>query len=487
MGSDEKACGCVVIGEVSSTSQVYASGQPRRSRFVLRNSHLLLSALFFLCELCALCELCVKFLLPAVQPGSQPVPRIVTIKGLGLVAHRMFADRTNWNLAPNRLSEALAAHRRAGKPLLDLTVSNPTECGFDYDRAAILEALCNPAALSYEPNPRGLASARHAVASYYAARNDEISIENIFLTTSTSEAYSYVFRTLCNPGDELLIPAPSYPLFNFLAEIQDVRLVHYPLLYDHGWQIDIHSLEQAITPRTRGVIVVHPNNPTGHFTKPAEMSRLGAICSARELAIIADEVFLDFSLGEFASGASRLGTSLHQPSFAANQSALTFTLSGLSKISGLPQMKAAWLIISGPEELKREALARLEVIADTYLSMNALVQLALPVFLEQRHGFQSQLLSRVRRNLAELDRQLANQKICTRLALEGGWYAVLRVPATRSEEDLAIDLLTSRGVLVHPGHFYDFPSEGYQVISLIAAEATFSQAVSDLLAFLQSL
>ena len=382
----------------------------------------------------------------------------------------MFAQRTNWNLTPNRLSQALAAHRAAGKPLLDLTISNPTECGFSYDGPGILEALSNPATLSYEPNPKGLESARRAVAAYCAAREDDVSSEDIFLTTSTSEAYSYVFRTLCNPGDELLIPEPSYPLFNFLAEIQDVKLARYPLFYDHGWQIDFHSLEQAVTPRTRGVIVVHPNNPTGHFTKRAEMSKLNAICSTRKMAIIADEVFLDFSLEE------------NRPeSFAANPGAVTFTLSGLSKISGLPQMKAAWVVVSGPQAWKNEAIARLEVIADTYLSMNAPVQLAVPTFLEQRQAFQKQLMSRVRRNLAELDRQLAGQKACMRLTVEGGWYAVLRVPATRSDEDLAIELLTTEGVYVHPGHFYDFPSDGYLVLSLITAEADFSRGLGDVL------
>ena len=328
--------------------------------------------------------------------------------------------------------------------------------------------MSNPAALSYEPNPKGLESARRAVAAYYAACDDDVSPEDIFLTASTSEAYSYVFRTLCNPGDELLIPEPSYPLFNFLAEIQDVKLARYPLLYDHGWQIDFHSLEQAVTPRTRGVIVVHPNNPTGHFTKRAEMSKLNAICSAREIAIIADEVFLDFSLEE------------NRPeSFAANPGALTFTLSGLSKISGLPQMKAAWVVVSGPQPWKNEAIAKLEVIADTYLSMNAPVQLALPILLEQRRAFQKQLMSRVRRNLAELDRQLAAQKACARLTVEGGWYAVLRVPVTRSDEDLAIELLTTKGVYVHPGHFYDFPSDGYLVLSLITAETGFSRGLGE--------
>jgi alanine-synthesizing transaminase len=386
----------------------------------------------------------------------------------------MFADRTNWDLTPNRLSEALAAHRAAGKPLLDLTVSNPTECGFHYNAEEILRALCNPAALLYEPNPKGLESARRAVAGYYADRGDAISVEDVVLTTSTSEAYSYVIRTLCNPGDELLIPAPSYPLFDFLAEIQDVKLVRYPLVYDHGWQIDFHALEQAITTRTRGVIVVHPNNPTGHFTKPSEMTKLNTICSAREMAIIADEVFLDFALdGNRAA------------SFAANSGALTFTLSGLSKISGLPQMKAAWLAVSGPQNLKREALARLEIIADTYLSVNAPVQLALPVLFEQRHTFQKQLLLRVRGNLAELDRQLAGQKACSRLAVEGGWNAVLRVPATRSDEDLALELLTAEGVYVHPGHLYDFPADRFLVVSLIIQGMGFSQGIANALAVLQ--
>src|SRR5712692_9592927 len=383
----------------------------------------------------------------------------------------MFAKRTNWNLAPNRLSEALAAHRAAGKPLLDLTVSNPTECGFEYDGSAILSALSNAAALSYEPNPRGLESARRAVAGYYADRKEHVSVEDIFLTTSTSEAYSYVFRTLCDPGDEVLIPSPSYPLFDFLADIQDVRLVRYPLLYDHGWQIDFYALEQAITPRTRGVIVVHPNNPTGHFIRPEEVSRLNEICPARQMAVIADEVFLDFVLGE------------KQPaSFVANTEAPTFTMSGLSKISGLPQMKVAWLITSGPEPWKRQALARLEVIADTYLSLNAPLQMATPVLLGQRHNFQEQLMARVRRNLAELDRQLARQKSYGRLRVEGGWYAVLRVPATRSDEDLAIELLTTQGVYVHPGHFYDFGEDGYLIVSLITPEQEFAEGIRRLLA-----
>jgi alanine-synthesizing transaminase len=385
-------------------------------------------------------------------------------------SRKMFAGRTDWNLTPNRLSEALARHRAAAKPLFDLTASNPTACGFLYDREAILRVLSNPAALTYEPDAKGLESARRGIAAYYAARHSEISPNDILVATSTSEAYSFIFRALCDPGDELLIPGPSYPLFDFLADVQDVKLIRYPLIYDHGWQTDFHALEQAITSRSRGVIVVHPNNPTGHFDKPAEIARLNKICSVREMAIIADEVFFDFALGENPP-----------PSFAANRSALTFTLSGLSKISGLPQMKAAWLITSGPEPMKQQALARLEVIADTYLSMNAPVQLALPAFLEQRHSFQQQVLARVRKNLAELDRQVAQQKSCSRLHFEGGWYAVLRVPAMRSDEDLAIDLLAAKNVYVHPGHFYDFPSDGYLIVSLITPERDFVEGITGLL------
>jgi alanine-synthesizing transaminase len=382
----------------------------------------------------------------------------------------MFAKRTNWNLEMNRLSAALAAHRAAGKPLIDLTVSNPTECGFAYDEQAILGALGNPAALKYEPNPRGLAVARGAVARYYEERGSALSSDDIFLTTSTSEAYSYIFRTLCDTGDEVLIPEPSYPLFEFLADIQDVRLVRYPLLYDHGWQIDFHNVKQSFTPRTRAIIVVNPNNPTGNYCKPEEMRKLNEICAAQSVAIIADEVFLDFALGGD-----------RQATFAANSGALTFTMSGLSKICGLPQMKAAWLVVGGPESLKKEAVARLEVIADTYLSMNAPIQWALPTLLGQRREFQKQLMERVKGNLAELDRQLARQKSCSRLEVDGGWNAVIRVPATRTDEGLALELLAAKGVYVHPGHFYDFPSEGFFVVSLISPIGEFAHGIMELL------
>lgn len=386
----------------------------------------------------------------------------------------MFADRTNWKFETNRLSEALTKRREAGQPVLDLTASNPTTCGFRYHAGAMLRALSNPKALVYEPEPRGLLPARRAVVDYYASHGARIALDDILLTTSTSEAYSFAFRLLCNPGDEILVPAPSYPLFDFLAGIQDVKLVPYSLVYDHGWQIDFHSLERAVSDRTRGVIVVHPNNPTGHFTKLNEISKLNQICSDRKLAIIADEVFWDFALKGTAPA-----------TFAANAEALTFTLSGISKICGLPQMKAAWMVTSGPEDLKARAMERLEIIADTYLSMNAPVQHALPVFLDQRHEFQSQLMERVRKNLAELDGQLGLQKACARYEVEAGWYAVLRIPVTRSDEDFALLLLESAGVYTHPGHFYDFSADGFLVVSLIAPEEDFASGIKLLLSALE--
>jgi alanine-synthesizing transaminase len=382
----------------------------------------------------------------------------------------MFSERTNWKLDSNRLSDALARRRQSGQPLLDLTVSNPTTCGFRYHSGSLLRALSNPAAAVYDPDPRGLLVARRAIVDYYVSHKVQVGIDDMLLTTSTSEAYSFVFRLLCNSGDEILIPEPSYPLFAYLAQIQDVKLIPYSPIYDHGWQIDFHGLQNSITARTRAVIVVHPNNPTGHFTAPSEISELNRICAARDLAIIADEVFLDFAIDQ----------SVPQ-SFAASREALTFTMSGVSKICGLPQMKLAWLVASGPQNLKVPGLERLEIIADTYLSMNAPVQYALPTFLDQRHEFQSQVLARIQKNLAALDARLAQQKSCARLEVQAGWYAVLRIPATRSDEDLALLLLETKSVYAHPGHFYDFPTDGFLVVSLITPEEDFAEGVEQLL------
>jgi alanine-synthesizing transaminase len=390
-----------------------------------------------------------------------------------------FSRRTGWKLTPNRLTEALREMRAAGRAVLDLTVSSPTQAGIQYHADSILKALADPAALEYDPQPKGLLRARQAVAEYYSCGADtlvrEVDPESLVLTTSTSEGYSHVFGLLCDPGDEVLVPKPSYPLFDFLAGLQDVTLVPYPLIHDHGWQIDLHALEQAVTGRSRAIVVVHPNNPTGSYVNDAERAVLNALCAKQGLALIADEVFLDYSLD-----------GIRRATFAVNHDTLTFTLSGLSKISALPQMKLAWILTCGPKPVKQAALDRLEIIADTYLSMNAPLQLAAPVLLEQRRNIQPAILERLRANLTELDRQLAQHSACRRLEVDGGWYAILRVPVTQSDDDLAVAIVREECVLVHPGHFYDFPSDGFLVMSLLTPPSQFSEGVRRVLKLIGS-
>ena len=409
--------------------------------------------------------------LSSSRPGRELAARY-DVGSRKLLRRPMFSHRTNWPLHPNAFTRAFAEVRASGQEIFDLTVSNPTEAGVRPDHEIVLSALANPEVMHYDPQPLGLLEARKAVCHYYRESHDvfDLDPERLVLTTSTSEAYSYVFRLLCNAGDEILVPKPTYPLFEFLADLSDVKLVPYPLIYDHGWQIDFDSLYKAATPHTRAVIVVHPNNPTGSYASASESSALNAFCNDYNLALIVDEVFLDYA----HDGALR-------PSFVANASALTFTLSGISKISALPQMKLSWVVTSGPQELVAQAGARLEIIADTFLSMNAPVQLAAPVLLDQRKQVQPVLLNRLRVNLAELDRQLASTPSCTRFQVEGGWYAVLRVPAVQSDEELAIALLRKKAVVVHPGHFYDFPSDGHLVLSLITEPKVFREGVSRLL------
>jgi alanine-synthesizing transaminase len=401
--------------------------------------------------------------------------------------HPMFSRRTNWQLNPNALTRAIAEARASGQKILDLTISNPTEAGIRTHAEIVLAALANPEAMHYDPQPRGLLQARQAVCRYYRESHEvfDLDPERLILTTSTSEAYSYVFRLLCNPGDEIFVPKPSYPLFEFLADLADVKLVPYPLLYDHGWQIDLDSLLKAANERSRAVILVHPNNPTGSYVSAAETSALNTFCRVYGLALIVDEVFLDYAHHDYSHDDYSHDDYSHEHaprrSFVTNPDALTFTLSGVSKVSALPQMKLAWLATSGPKEMVAQAGARLEIIADTYLSLNAPVQLAAQVLLDQRHQIQPIILDRVRTNLVELDRQLASHPSCTRLLVEGGWYAVLRVPARGTDEDLAIRLLREASVSVHPGHFYDFPNEGYLVLSLITEPAHFREGIARML------
>ena len=319
---------------------------------------------------------------------------------------------------------------------------------------SILAPLNDPAALGYEPDPRGLRSAREAVSRYYRDHGAAVDPDQIFLTTSTSEAYSFLFRLLCDPGDEVLIGQPGYPLFDFLAQLDDVRLVPYELFYDHGWHLDLESLRRRVTARTRAIALVHPNNPTGHFTRQAERAALEEFCREHGLALIVDEVFLDYGLPGQPAGQSFATGSHPVP---------TFVLSGLSKVAALPQMKAAWIACFA------DALDRLEVISDTFLSMSAPIQHALSTWLNGRAALQRQIKERLERNLGVLDAILLHQQLVTRLEVEAGWYAVLRVPGVQPEEQTALDLLLQRGVVVHPGGFFGFSGQGWLVVSLLAA------------------
>ena len=376
-----------------------------------------------------------------------------------------FSSRTDWDTEESELARAYRLRAQAGLPIADLTASNPTRCGFEYS-SALLEALAEPRAFDYEPQPKGLLQAREAVCGYYAGHNVKIDPGRILLTTSTSEAYSYLFRLLCDPGNEILVPRPSYPLFDFLAVLDDVRVKAAPLVYDQAWQIDPEGVRQALTPATRAIVLVHPNNPTGHFTKPWEADELTEICREFDLSLIVDEVFLDYAI----SGTAR--------SFAAGiEGVPVFVVSGLSKIAGLPQVKAAWIVASGAEGAR--ALDRLEVIADTFLSLNSPVQWALPAWLAGREAIQRQIRERVAANLAELDGQLGRIPALQRLTVEGGWYAVLRIPALESDEKTVLKLLEC-GVWVHPGYFFGMPESGWLVVSLLGPKVEFSTGVTSM-------
>jgi alanine-synthesizing transaminase len=381
-----------------------------------------------------------------------------------------FSDRTDWDLGEHELAAAVRKRRAGGEELVDLTVANPTVCGFEYEAERLLAPLADRRALLYKPESLGMLRAREAVVGYYRDCEAEVAVERVCLTTSTSEAYSFLFRLLCGAGEEVLVARPSYPLFEFLARLDDVVLREYPLRYDpnadaaQGWSIDLEALEAVIGPRTRAVIVVHPNNPTGNFAPEGERAALEAICARRGLALIVDEVFLDYSIGE-----------ARPRSFAAGEAAcLTFVLGGISKVCGLPQMKVSWIAACGPERLVGEAMARLEVIADTFLSMNAPMQFALPVWLEGRRGLQEQILGRIRANLAALDERL-HGSLGQRLEVEGGWTAVLRVPRTVAGVVFA-EAALERGVLVQPGEFYGLP-EGRAVVSLLTPPEVWAEGL----------
>ena len=394
-------------------------------------------------------------------------------RGMEQGTSQRWAARTELGAEPNALSQAVDAVRGSGKPLLDLTVSNPTRCGFDYDVSGVLNALASPDCLQYDADPLGMRAAREAIAEgYYGVRGISADPTRLLLTSSTSEAYGYLLRLLCDPGDEVLVAQPSYPLFDLLARFHDVRLVPYPLLLHDDWRIDLHALRGAIGPRTRALVLVHPNNPTGHAVPDEERAAIEALAAEFGLALLVDEVFLDFPVE----------AKVPLRSFGAGPApVLTFVLSGLSKVAALPQMKLAWTLLRGPEAVCREAMRRLEVIADTFLSPGAPVQHAVGAWLKGSAAMQRQIGARTRANLAVLDGVLAETPgvgdLCRRSAVQAGWSVLLRVPATVEDEALALWLVEAAGVLVHPGSFYGLPQRGWLVLSLLVLPDVFRAGV----------
>ncbi|MBI3602432.1 MAG: pyridoxal phosphate-dependent aminotransferase [Candidatus Omnitrophica bacterium] len=373
----------------------------------------------------------------------------------------LFANRTNWSLQSNPLSCLLEKLQAQGVDILDLTESNPTRCGFHYP-SSWLEALCGQNNFTYAPQAKGLIQARRAVADYYAQKSLNVDPKRIVLTSSTSEGYSFLLKLLTNPGDHVLIPKPSYPLFQFLLQLHDVEFDYYPLVYDGAWRTDQRAFKNLVMPKTRTVIVVNPNNPAGSYVGKEDIAFLNEQCLKNHMAIISDEVFFDY----------KLNGQINPLSLAYNTAVPTFVLSGISKILGLPQMKLSWITSHGPQPIVDMAMDRLEIIADTYLSVNTPAQNALSVWLAGNAHIQKQILERVRANWEIVRRQHLNV-----LAAEGGWYALVHVPSVKSEEQLVLDLLQKDHVLVHPGYFFDFDNPGYLVLSLLPVSEIFTQAL----------
>ena len=383
----------------------------------------------------------------------------------------MFSSRIPTNLAPNRVTEALRARRASGDPLIDLTESNPTRAAFDYP-SDLLAPLASASGLRYAPSPLGMAEARTAVAADYRRQGVEVAPDRIVLVASTSDGYSVLFKLLADAGDEVLVPRPSYPLFDYLARLDLVETRFYDLDIDGSWAIDFDSVVRAITPRTRAVLVVSPNNPTGSFISRDELEQLAAICAPRGIAIIADEVFADYELHPGAS--TRAGRVTNR------RDVLSFALGGLSKSVGLPQLKLGWMAIGGPERLVNDALERLEVVCDTYLSVSTPVQLAAANLLLRGATVRAQIASRVAANYRALRAAVAAAPACGVPTSAGGWYGVLQVPSLQSEEALVLRLLAD-GVLIHPGYFFDFPRESFLIVSLLPPEARFGDGIARLL------
>lgn len=390
-----------------------------------------------------------------------------------------FSHRTHFDVEADPLTVAVAVRRRAGLPIHDLTESNPTRCGLGLSQDILLPPLAGRSNLIYRAEPFGPLEARQAIAdTYYLPRGVRVDPQQIVLTASTSEAYSFLFRLFCEPGDQVLVPQPSYPLFDLLAQMSDVQTATYPLRFQDFWHTDLLGLETAITPRTRAIVAVHPNNPTGHFSNAEERQSLAGIAARHQLPLLVDEVFLDYPLQD-----SALRTL--PESFAAEPElpSLTFVMSGLSKVLALPQMKLAWTLVLGPEPLRNEALRRLEFVADTYLSVASPAANAVPEWLQVSGALHAVVQERIRCNLAILDREIAAATMVARLPVEGGWSVLLRIPALEADTDFAMHLLHATGVVVHPGSFFGLGRRGFLVLSLLLEPTEFERAVQSLIRF----
>ena len=388
----------------------------------------------------------------------------------------MFSSRTDWNFEENPLARRVREQRKRGEAILDLTDSNPTRCGL-LAPSWVLESLSGTPGLVYEPDPKGFSETRSAIARYYQETGSSVDPDAVILTASTSEAYSFLFRLLCNEGDEILVPRPGYPLFDILASCNDVRPVPYDLRYDGEWHIDTDSIRSHRSDRTRAIVTVTPNNPTGSFLKKDEWQRLERIAVDGSCAVIADEVFSPFPFERHEGRA---------PSPVSSGNVLTVTLNGLSKLAGLPQMKLAWMAVTGPSTKRTEALRRLEMISDSMLSVATPIQHAAPRILREHRTFSDPILDRVRGNYALLRSCVNPGTGISVLACEGGWSAMLQIPATRSDEAWALDLLDHEHILVHPGHFYDCVAGTFLVVSLLPRPELFSQAVHTIARFVTS-
>lgn len=380
----------------------------------------------------------------------------------------MFSRRTDWHRQPNALASLLTRRRAGNLPILDLTVSNPTEAGFSYP-SGILHALADPAGLQYAPEPAGLTSARKAITEYYAARDIAIDPSHIILTAGTSEAYAFVLMLLCNSGEKILVPSPSYPLFEYLAKLHDVEIGSYPLRYDGAWHVDLPSLREALGTDTKAIVVINPHNPTGMFLKQDEAAAIGEIAARHNVALIVDEVFDEYAFNVDPHRAE---------SFAGKSGPLTFALNGLSKSCGLPQMKLSWIIVSGNES--GEVLQRLEIVSDTFLSVGTPVQLALPALLDHGDTIRQSIRERIRSNYL-LVQSIVRNSTLSLLHAEGGWYATLRLPSTRSEDEWVELFVDKEGVYVFPGYYFEYEEGCYIVVSLLVPPETLSAGLAGIL------